>query len=117
MSYIYDLSGKEISDQIVAYLVYDHSKPELQEALAEAFDNQILPGLNVELVNLTNKESLCLSGKCAGQSSYLVRNFSEKYALHYSLSLGRFMARDTHAGIVILLAPFFFIIISFSLKS
>ena len=117
VSYIYDLSGKEISDQIVAYLVYDHSKPELQEALAEAFDNQILPGLNVELVNLTNKESLCLSGKCAGQSSYLVRNFSEKYALHYSLSLGRFMARDTHAGIVILLAPFFFIIISFSLKS
>lgn len=75
VSYIYDLSGKEISDQIVAYLVYDHSKPELQEALAEAFDNQILPGLNVELVNLTNKESLCLSGKCAGQSSYLVRNF------------------------------------------
>lgn len=117
VSYIYDLSGKEISDQIVAYLVYDHSKPELQEALAQAFDYQLPPELNVELVNLTNNESLCLSGKCTGQSRFLVRNFSEKYALHYSLSLGRFMTRDTHAGIVILLAPFFFIMISFSLKS
>lgn len=107
VSYIYDLSGKEISDQIVAYLVYDHSKPELQEALAQAFDDQIPPELNVELVNLTNNESLCLSGKCNGQSRFMVRNFSEKYALHYSLSLGRFMARDPHAGIVMLLAPFF----------
>lgn len=66
---------------------------------------------------MTNNESLCLSGKCPSQSRFMVRNFSEKYALHYSLSLGRFMVRDTHAGIVILLAPFFFIMISFSLKS
>lgn len=70
VSYIYDLSGKEISDQIVAYLVYDHSKPELQEALAQAFDYQLPPELNVELVNLTNNESLCLSGKCTGQSRF-----------------------------------------------
>lgn len=70
VSYIYDLSGKEISDQIVAYLVYDHSKPELQEALAQAFDYQLPPELNVELVYLTNNESLCLSGKCTGQSRF-----------------------------------------------
>ncbi|MBW9351211.1 GGDEF domain-containing protein [Citrobacter sp. EC_71] len=117
VSYIYDLSGKEISDQIVAYLVYDHSKPELQEALANAFDYQMPQSLNVALVNLTNNESLCLSGKCVDKTRLMVRKLSDKYALHYSLSLGRFMARDTQAGIVILLAPFFFIMISFSLKS
>lgn len=117
VSYIYDLSGKEISDQIVAYLVYDHSKPELQEALANAFDYQMPPGLNVALVNLSNNERLCLAGKCAGKTRIMVRKLSEKYALYYSIALGQFMVRDTHAGIVILLAPFFFIMISISLKS
>lgn len=117
VSYIYDLSGDDISDHIVAYLVYDHSKPELQDELANAFEYQLPPGLNVALVNLFNNESLCLAGKCANLNNAHVRMLSEKYALHYSISLGRFMVHDAHAGIVILLAPFFFIIISFSLKS
>lgn len=116
VSYIYDLSGKEVTDRIVAYLVYDHAKPELIEELANAFESQIPPGLNVALVNLLDQESLCLLGKCDG-AKYAVRYLSEKYVLHYSISLSRFMLRDPHAGIVILLAPFFFIIISFSLKT
>ncbi|HAU4331866.1 TPA: GGDEF domain-containing protein [Citrobacter freundii] len=116
VSYIYDLSGKEVTDHIVAYLVYDHAKPELKEALANAFEYRIPAGLNVALVNLLNLESLCLSGKCNG-AHYSVRSLSEKYALHYSISLSRFMVRDPQAGIVILLAPFFFIMISFSLKT
>lgn len=117
VSYIYDLSGQEISDHIVAYLVYDHSRPELREALASAFDNQLPAGLNVALVNLLNQESLCLSGHCKGSTFGIAKGLSEKYALHYSISLSRFMVRDPDAGIVILLAPFFFIMISFSLKT
>lgn len=117
VSYIYDLSGKEISDHIVAYLVYDHARPELQEALAKAFDNQIPHGLNVALVNVTNKESLCLTGNCSSMGKSIVKIVSEKYVFKYTISLGRFVTHDIQAGIAILLAPFFFIMISLGLKA
>ncbi|ENR8888466.1 TPA: GGDEF domain-containing protein [Citrobacter koseri] len=116
VSYIYDLSGKEISDHIVAYLVYDHSKPELQEALTEAFEHHIPPGLNVALVHTPTQENLCLSGDCQPVAGESIRAMSAKYAFHSSLSLHRFVRYDTQAGIAILLAPFFFILIFLGLK-
>lgn len=117
VSYIYDLSGKEISNHIVGYLVYDHAKPELQQALKKAFNHQVPEGLNVALVNTLNQQSLCLAGDCRSRPEIAFKVLSEKYVMHYDISLSRFAMRDTQAGLAILLAPFFFVLISMGLKS
>ncbi|EPK7282021.1 GGDEF domain-containing protein [Citrobacter farmeri] len=117
VSYIYDLSGKEISDHIVGYLVYDHAKPELQEALRDAFDRQVPHGLNVSLVNTLNQQSLCLSGDCHKRPEIRFKVLSEKYVIHYAISLSGFAMHDTQAGLLILMAPFFFVLIMMGLKS
>lgn len=117
VSYIYDLSGKAISDHIVGYLVYDHAKPELVAALQNAFDQQVPEGLNVALVNTLDQQSLCINGECARRPDIAFKVLSEKYVMFYDISLSRFAMRDTQAGLAILLAPFFFIIITMGLKS
>ncbi|EOD1041972.1 GGDEF domain-containing protein [Citrobacter farmeri] len=117
VSYIYDLSGNEISDHIVGYLVYDHAKPELQEALRDAFDREVPHGLNVSLVNTLNQQSLCLSGDCQNRPEIRFKVLSEKYVMHYSISLSGFTMHDTQAGLLILMAPFFFVLIMMGLKS
>lgn len=117
VSYIYDLSGNEISDHIVGYLVYDHAKPELQEALRDAFDREVPHGLNVSLVNTLNQQSLCLSGDCQTRPEIRFKVLSEKYVMHYSISLSGFAMHDTQAGLLILMAPFFFVLIMMGLKS
>nr|WP_289712120.1 GGDEF domain-containing protein [Citrobacter amalonaticus] len=117
VSYIYDLSGNEISDHIVGYLVYDHAKPELQEALRDAFDGQVPHGLNVSLVNTLNQQSLCLTGECKKRPEIAFKVLSEKYVIHYAISLSGFAMHDTQAGLLILMAPFFFVLIMMGLKS
>ena len=117
VSYIYDLSGNEISDHIVGYLVYDHAKPELQEALRDAFDGQVPHGLNVSLVNTLNQQSLCLTGECKKRPEIAFKVLSEKYVIHYAISLSGFAMHDTQAGLLILMAPFFFVLILMGFKS
>lgn len=117
VSYIYDLSGNEISDHIVGYLVYDHAKPELQEVLRDAFNGQVPHGLNVSLVNTLNQQSLCLTEKCKKRPEIAFKVLSEKYAIHYAISLSGFAMHDTQAGLLILMAPFFFVLIMMGLKS
>ncbi|SQB39995.1 Uncharacterised protein [Citrobacter koseri] len=87
-----------------------------RRALTEAFEHHIPPGLNVALVHTPTQESLCLSGDCQPVAGESIRAMSAKYAFHSSLSLHRFVRYDTQAGIAILLAPFFFILIFLGLK-
>lgn len=117
VSYIYDLSNNVIANHIVGYLVYDHAKPELQEALRDAFDFQVPQGLNVALVNTLNQQSMCLTGNCTNRPAITFKVLSEKYVMHYDISLSRFAMHDTQAGLLILLAPFFFVIITMGLKT
>lgn len=117
VSYIYDLSGKEVSDNIVGYLVYDHSKPELQGSLRSVLDDRITDGLNVSLVNTQSNDSLCLMGDCRRHLGIAFRVLSEKYVINYAVAFGRFAMKDAQAGLAILLTPFLFIFISLYLKS
>ena len=101
----------------LGYLVYDHAKPELQEALRDAFDGQVPHGLNVSLVNTLNQQSLCLWGECKKRPEIAFKVLSEKYVIHYAISLSGFAMHDTQAGLLILMAPFFFVLIMMGLKS
>lgn len=112
VSYIYDLSGAKVSDHIVGYLVYDHSRPELLTALRVAFPGGLPPGLMVELGNGRTGETLCLTGECDWRQGEKVRQLSEKYALRYALPVYLFAIHDPLACWAILLAPVVFLLLS-----
>lgn len=117
VSYIYDLSGKEVSDSIVGYLVYDHTKPELNYWLRRVFENQIPEGFNVSLVNTQDQESLCLMGDCHTRMGTVIKVLSEKYVIYHSIDFFRFAMKDPQAGLAILLTPFFFIFLTMATRT
>ncbi|WP_374258781.1 GGDEF domain-containing protein [Yokenella regensburgei] len=105
VSYIYDLSKGDISNQIVAYLIYDHSRPELVTSLNNAFNQKLPTGLIVELVERKTGASLCLTKSCQALSPLQVEPLSAKYEFRYGLPLYLFAIYDPLAWIVVLLAP------------
>jgi len=112
VSYIYDLSGVQVSDNIVGYLVYDHSRPELLAALRAGFPGSLPAALMVELGNKRTGETLCLTGECYWRQGEKVRQLSEKYYLRYALPVYLFAINDPLAWRVILLAPVVFLLLS-----
>jgi len=116
ISYIYDLSGAEVSDRIVGYLLYDHSLSEMRDTLTEVFDGQIPPTLMVQLVNVSDKTSLCLTGNCFWLNDASVRSLSSKYEFRYAVPLYLFVLNDTHGWSAVLIAPFLFLVLAFVLR-
>ncbi|MBB1199578.1 GGDEF domain-containing protein [Enterobacteriaceae bacterium 89] len=116
VSYIYDLSGAEVSDRIVGYLLYDHSLSELRETLLNAFDGNIPAALMVDIVNTPTRKSLCLTQTCFWMNDVDTLSLSDKYQLRYSLPVYLFVIRDSSAWIAIILAPFVFLLLALGLR-
>lgn len=112
VSYIYDLSGAEVSDNIVGYLVYDHSRPELARALRAAFLTRLPAALMVEVGNRRTGETLCLTNECGWLQGEKIRQLSETYYLRYALPVYLFAIHDPLAWRAILLAPVVFWLLS-----
>lgn len=116
VSYIYDLSGAEVSDRIVGYLLYDHSRSELREALSTSFGGEIPPALMVDLVNTPTRKSLCLTDSCFWLSDQEQRVLSDKYQFRYALPVYLFVINDSTAWVAVLLAPFLFLLLAWILR-
>lgn len=116
VSYIYNLSGATISDEIIAYVVYDHSRPELRERLLQSFNNHLPGGLKVKLVNSQRGESLCLTGECDSYRVWNVRPLSGKYAVHSTLPVRLFLIDDPQAWFGIILSPLGFLLLAFFIR-
>lgn len=116
VSYIYDLSGAEISDRIVGYLLYDHSLTELRESLAAAFGGTIPPALMVDLVNTPTRKSLCLTEVCYWMGDTETREVSAKYQFRYELPVYLFVLNDASAWLAILFAPVIFLLLAWVVR-
>lgn len=116
VSYVYDLSANDKGDHIIGYLLYDHSKNELQSVINNIFDKNIIKALDIALINNVTNESLCIYGECTLIKSDKEKEISKKYSLRYSLHLYRFLINDVHAKIILSLAPFLFIILMCGLR-
>ena len=116
VSYIYDLSGAEVSDRIVGYLLYDHSLSEMRESLAAAFSGAVPPALMVELVNTPTRQSLCLTKNCYWMGDTETREVSDKYQFRYELPVYLFVLNDASAWSAILLAPVLFLLLAWLVR-
>ena len=116
VSYIYDLSGAEVSDRIIGYLLYDHSQSELRETLTAAFDGEIPPALMVDLVNTPTRKSLCLTTTCYWMNDAEGIAISDKYQFRYALPVYLFAIKDSSAWGPILVAPLIFLLLAWALR-
>lgn len=116
VSYIYDLSGAEVTDRIVGYLLYDHSRSELREGLQDAFGGEISPALMVELVNTPTRKSLCLTENCFWMGDTETRPVSDKYQFRYELPVYLFILNDSAAWKAILLSPLLFLLLAWLIR-
>ncbi|MRS13498.1 diguanylate cyclase [Enterobacteriaceae bacterium RIT691] len=116
VSYIYDLSGAEVSDRIVGYLLYDHSLSELREALSDAFGGEIPPALMVDLVNTPTRKSLCLTQTCFWLSDEEQLFVSDKYQFRYALPIYLFVINDSSAWVALLCGPVMFLLLAWGLR-
>ncbi|EMO7186079.1 GGDEF domain-containing protein [Pluralibacter gergoviae] len=116
VSYIYDLSGEDVSSHIVGYLLYDHSQKELRRELTNAFAGALPPGLMVSLYNLSTRESVCLTESCSWLRPEVTRQISSRYAFRYALPLYLLAIRDPAASVAIVLSPLLFLLIAFFLR-
>lgn len=116
VSYIYDLSGAGVSDRIVGYLLYDHSRQELREAMMAAFDGKIPVALRVELVNLSTRETLCLTNSCVFLGDTREREASDKYQFRFALPPYLFAIYDPVTSRTIMLSPLIFLLLAMFLR-
>lgn len=116
VSYIYDLSSSQVSNDIVGYLLYDFSKPELKRALREAFNNNVPDELMLKYVNRHDGSNICLTDNCNWPTVYQVHHLSERYEFRYALPMYLYIIHDVHASTAVLLAPLFFLLIFFFLR-
>lgn len=105
VSYIYNLSKNGINNDIIAYLVYDHSRPELVSSLKKAFNQKLPTGLIVELVERKTGAMICLTQKCQALGSLHIELLSKKYEFRYGLPLYLFIIYDPLMWIVAFLFP------------
>ncbi|MGU3412255.1 GGDEF domain-containing protein [Enterobacteriaceae bacterium C34A] len=116
ISYIYDLSGAEVSDRIVGYLLYDHSLSEMRDTLSDVFGGQIPTALMVQLVNVPDKTSLCLTDNCFWLNDVATRAVSRKYEYRYALPVYLFVLNDPQGWGAVILAPFIFLLLAWALR-
>lgn len=116
ISYIYDLSGAGVSDRIVGYLLYDHSRSELRASLQEVFGGKLPAALMVELVNAPAKTSLCLTETCFWLQDASIRAISYKYQFRYALPVYLFVLNDPLGWAAVLIAPLVFLLLAWGLR-
>ncbi|MEO3988987.1 GGDEF domain-containing protein [Pseudocitrobacter cyperus] len=116
VSYIYDLSDGQVSNNIVGYLLYDFSKPELRRALRDAFNNRVPTELMLKFVNRQDGSHLCLTDNCDWPTVYQVYPLSDRYEFRYALPLYLYILHDPLASTAVLLAPLIFLLLFFFIR-
>ncbi|BDH44646.1 hypothetical protein TUM12370_06900 [Salmonella enterica subsp. enterica serovar Choleraesuis] len=110
VSYIYDLMQREISDDIIGYLVYDHTVSELRGQLQQAFGTRLPVYLNIHIHNRFNGQKLCLGGQCVDPVSPGRQVLSDKYEVIYSLNTLRFLFNGPMGYLLLLAFPLLWLI-------
>lgn len=111
VSYIYDLSAGEPSNNIVGYLVYDLSRAEIRRMLVSAFNHQIPEGLILGLQSRQTGELLCIVGHCDWLDDYRIHQISLRYEIKYAQPVWLFVTQDFWAVMMLVLAPVLLVIL------
>lgn len=105
VSYIYDLSASEPSNDIIAYLAYDLSRVEIRRMLLSAFANKIPEGLILGFQSRQTGEIMCIVGNCSWLDDYRIHQISLRYEIKYALPVLFFVTQDPRALMMLILAP------------
>lgn len=111
VSYIYDLSEGEPSNHIIAYLAYDLSRSELRSMLETAFNHRVPKGLILGFQSRQTGEVLCVVNNCRWLDRYRLHEVSLRYEIKYALPIWLFLSQDTHALLLLMLAPLLMIVL------
>lgn len=110
VSYIYDLTQKQhgpnVGQNIIGYLVYDHTLVELRGQLASAFNQTPPRFLSLIILNRHNAQRLCLQGACHRRSNDRIQTLSDKYEVRYGLNFTQFLLFSPFGYIPLLAFPF-----------
>lgn len=105
VSYIYDLSAGEPSNDIIGYLAYDLSRAEIRRMLQTSFDNQVPKGLILGFQSRQTGEVLCIVGNCRWFDDYRIHQISSRYEIKYAQPVWFFVTQDFWSLLMLVLAP------------
>lgn len=116
VSYIYDLSAAQVSNNIIGYLLYDFSKAELRRVARESFNKKVPSELVLKFVNRQDGSHICLTDNCAWPTVFHVHHLSDRYEFRYALPLYLYILHDPMASPAVLLAPLIFLLFFFLIR-